>query len=75
MDSGGGVKGPLFVLPRMPLLQKSRRGVARVYPPNTPTHSRGALRPSDAKTFIAQKIEGVGNAGCQAHPQPRVRIG
>jgi hypothetical protein len=25
--------------------------------------------------LFAQKTEGVGNAGCQAHPQPRVRIG
>jgi hypothetical protein len=25
--------------------------------------------------FFAQKTEGVGNAGCQAHPQPRVRMG
>jgi len=42
---------------------------------NTPPHSRGALRPSHAKNCSLLKTEGVGNAGRQAHPQPRVRMG
>src|SRR5258706_15153357 len=33
--------------------------------------SRGAMRPSRAKIF--RPMEGVGNAGCPLHPQPRVR--
>jgi hypothetical protein len=41
--------------------------------PDTPSPSRGALRPSDAKS-LALKTEGVGNAGCPLHPRPRVRI-
>src|SRR5216683_210940 len=32
---------------------------------------RGAMRPSHA--FIFRPKEGVGNAGCPLHPQPRVR--
>src|SRR6202048_1239123 len=39
---------------------KSRRDVA----------PRGAMRPRFA--FISRPIEGVGNAGCPLHPQPRV---
>jgi hypothetical protein len=41
------------------------RGIPRTHP-----CSRGALRPSCP--FILRPMEGVGNAGCQAHPQPRV---
>jgi hypothetical protein len=37
---------------------------------HTPPHPRGAMRPSYCKTF---RPEGVGNAGCPVHPQPRVR--
>src|SRR5216684_5321929 len=36
-----------------------------------PSRSRGAMRPSCA--FISRPLEGVGNAGCPLHPQPRVR--
>src|SRR5260370_3230716 len=38
---------------------------------NTPPHPRGAMRPSRA--WISRPTEGVGNAGCPMHPQPRVR--
>jgi hypothetical protein len=38
---------------------------------NTTPRSRGAMRPSGASTF--RPAEGVGNAGCPPHPQPRVR--
>src|ERR1700738_923795 len=41
---------------------KSRRDVA----------PRGAMRPRFA--FISRPIEGVGNAGCPLHPQPRVHF-
>jgi hypothetical protein len=41
-------------------------------PTNTPPPSRGATRPSCAG-IIRPKIEGVGNAGCPPHPQPRVQ--
>src|ERR1700693_3425210 len=37
--------------------------------------SRGAMRPSFAKTVSPLLgIEGVGNAGCPIHPQPRVQM-
>jgi hypothetical protein len=38
---------------------------------DTLPHSRGAVRPSDACIF--RPNEGVGNAGCPLHPQPRAR--
>jgi hypothetical protein len=38
---------------------------------NATPRSRGAMCPSFARPF-AQKSEGVGNAGCAMHPQPRV---
>src|SRR5712664_3183503 len=38
---------------------------------NTTSRSRGAKRPSCAK--ISHPFEGVGNAGCPLHPQPRVQ--
>ena len=37
----------------------------------TTSLSRGAMRPSCA--FISHPLEGVGNAGCPLHPQPRVQ--
>ena len=36
-------------------------------------HSRGAMRPSRAWKIRPEKTEGVGNAGCPMHPQPRVQ--
>jgi hypothetical protein len=41
------------------------------------THSRPAApqRPGFCQKISALKIEGVGNAGCPMHPQPRVRNG
>src|ERR1700738_1862802 len=39
--------------------------------PNAHAHSRCAMRPSCACTF--RPGEGVGNAGCPPHPQPRVQ--
>ena len=38
---------------------------------DTTSRSRGAMRPSRA--FISRPKEGVGNAGCPLHPQPRVQ--
>src|SRR5882757_7075861 len=38
---------------------------------NTTSRPRGAMRPSRA--FVSRPNEGVGNAGCPLHPQPRVR--
>jgi hypothetical protein len=38
---------------------------------DTAPRSRGAVRPSHACLF--RPTEGVGNAGCPMHPQPRVR--
>ena len=32
--------------------------------------SRGAKRPSDARSLAPRKSEGAGNAGCPMHPQP-----
>src|SRR5258708_38744130 len=40
-------------------------------PRRKPVHSRGAMRPSFARTPSTD--EGTGNAGCALHPQPRVR--
>src|SRR5439155_18708966 len=40
---------------------------------NTTPRSRGAMRPSLANP-VASKTEGVGNARCPMHPQPRVRM-
>jgi hypothetical protein len=40
-----------------------------------PTHLRipaARIRPSDAGIVSPKKNEGVGNAGCPLHPQPRV---
>src|SRR5665213_4402522 len=39
---------------------------------NTSPPSRGAMRPSCAG-IVRPEIEGVGNAGCPLHPQPRAR--
>jgi len=39
---------------------------------DTTSRSRGTMRPSCAK--ISRPIEGVGNAGCPLHPQPRVHF-
>ena len=36
--------------------------------------ARGARRPSFCKNRSPRKTEGVGNAGCPLHPQPRVRM-
>jgi hypothetical protein len=36
------------------------------------SRSRGAMRPRFA--FISRPLEGVGNAGCLLHPQPRVHF-
>ena len=33
---------------------------------------RGAMRPGFCWKMFALKTEGVGNAGCPVHPQPRV---
>jgi hypothetical protein len=41
----------------------------------TTPRSRGAMRPSFARTLRPEKPEGVGNAGCPLHPQPRVQSG
>src|SRR6266481_4036248 len=38
---------------------------------DTTSRPRGAMRPSCAFNF--RPIEGVGNAGCPLHPQPRAR--
>jgi hypothetical protein len=38
---------------------------------NTNSHSRDAMRPGRERTL--RPSEGVGNAGCPPHPQPRVR--
>jgi hypothetical protein len=40
--------------------------------PDKSPHSRGAMRPSCACIFRPE-TEGVGNAGCPLHPQPRAR--
>src|SRR5258707_9379127 len=37
------------------------------------TTSRPAARSRPSCAFISRPIEGVGNAGCPLHPQPRVR--
>src|SRR6202012_2880124 len=37
-----------------------------------PPRSRDAMRPSGA--YLFRPNEGVGNAGCPLHPQPRVRM-
>src|SRR4051812_49965906 len=42
---------------------------------DTRPRSRGATRPNFARFVRPLEKEGVGNAGCQAHPQPRVRMG
>jgi hypothetical protein len=34
---------------------------------------RGAARPRICHLIAPQKMEGVGNAGCPMHPQPRVQ--
>ena len=39
---------------------------------NTNPRSRGAIRPSCAKTLSLLNTEGAGKAGCPMHPQPRV---
>src|ERR1700704_2345874 len=51
------------------LLRFARNDVAPI--PDMRLRPRGAMRPSC--TGISRPIEGVGNAGCPLHPQPRVR--
>ena len=41
--------------------------------PDAPPRSRGAIAPEVCKNHSPRKTEGVGNAGCATHPQPRVR--
>jgi hypothetical protein len=41
--------------------------------PDTRSHSRGAMRPRFCNEPSPNKSEGVGNAGCPLHPQPRVQ--
>ena len=55
------------------LLSQGRRGRIHFQKPtsNARSRSRGAMRPS--RSFISRPTEGVGNAGCPLHPQPRVR--
>jgi hypothetical protein len=40
---------------------------------DTPSHSRGAMRPSFANKVRLLKSEGAGNAGRAMHPQPCVQ--
>jgi hypothetical protein len=42
---------------------------------NMHSRSRGMRRPSFARSHPPSHQEGVGNAGCPMHPQPRVRKG
>jgi hypothetical protein len=55
-------------------LQASRASYFRLgeYEANTTHLPRGVERPSLASTALP-KTEGAGNAGCLAHPQPRVQ--
>jgi len=47
--------------------------MARSFSSDIVSHSRGAMRPSCARTFVPRKTEGAGKAGCPLHPQPRVQ--
>src|SRR5258708_25179018 len=40
---------------------------------DTTAHSRGAMRPSFARTTRPEKTEGAGNAGRPKRPQPRMQ--
>ena len=53
------------------LLSQGRRKRIRLSNNRHTFAPRGAMRPSCA--FISRPKEGVGNAGCPLHPQPRVR--
>ena len=39
----------------------------------TPSHSRGALRPKFCSSFRPRKEEGAGKTGCALHPRSRVQ--
>jgi hypothetical protein len=39
---------------------------------DTPSRSRGAMRPRFFKIFAPPRTEGAGKAGCPMHPRPRV---
>ena len=39
---------------------------------DTPPRSRGAISPERCMMVSPEENEGVGNAGCPLHPQPRV---
>jgi hypothetical protein len=41
---------------------------------DTRSRSRGAMRPRFERNRTPLRTEGVGNAGCPVHPQPRTRI-
>jgi hypothetical protein len=49
------------------------KSMARLYLSNTPSHSRGAMRPRFGRTFVPLITEGAGKTGCPMHPQPRVQ--
>src|SRR6267142_323412 len=53
------------------LLSQGRRKRIRLSNNRYHFAPRGAMRPSCA--FISRPLEGVGNAGCPLHPQPRVQ--
>jgi hypothetical protein len=61
----GSAKQSILFLLRHGLLRCARNDV------DTPSRSRGAMRPRFDRTVPPK--EGVGNAGCPVHPQPRVR--
>jgi hypothetical protein len=54
------------------LLVPSQSPVSSAVLSGTRPHSRGAIRPSCSRKPL-RKTEGAGKAGCQLHPQPRVR--
>jgi len=51
-----------------PLLAKTSRITH-----STPPHSRDAFAPESLKNVSPRIVEGVGNAGCSMHPQPRMQ--
>src|SRR6266542_1782825 len=52
----------------------SRNLETQLHLANTTSRSRGLIRPSFARNFLALQTEGAGNAGCALHPRSRVQM-
>src|SRR5436190_7785246 len=74
LSSGRPEAGPVGLAGTTWILYPSSDSIFEQPISNMAPHSRGAMRPRFCKNRSPRKTEGVGNAGCPMHPQPRVRM-